>query len=659
MERSDSTRWILLLTLLLGGCEDELLAVPHAEAGPVGAGGAAGAAPVPIGAGGAAGAEERALLIDDCDDGDAINALGGLWLSYDDYHDPNTGESVVWPTSWFKGGVFTMSQPGYGGDGFAARITGTTAPKLGYDYVGLAVALGPHSYCPDPQPAGLDVGSYAGVRFRAKGSATGGELTVKILHSKEGTEDNCQVNGLTGDSLTGWDDWAARFTDRLSTEWTEIALDFRRDFAGGGGSDLETVLDHAKDLHFFFQSTSGGTVDLTVDDVELYGEAPTGPVEARPDMELLAAAPPERVELPSLVVDHPLQALAMESLDRGYNVTNWLEQGAFAGFEYDEDFVARVAAAGHRALRLPIDLDRYVTNYAAYAAGEAALELDPTLFTILDAFDQWTLAHGLSLTIDYHQYDASCDLSDPVYVEAVAEIWGRVAEHFAAAGRRDLFFELLNEVEQSTGSDRVAAEDLTAFATRLLAAIREFDPTRVVLFGDVQWYGITPLTSREPFDDENVIYVFHFYEPFIFTHQGTSWTDLEPVHDVPYPYSPERWFERFADLGFDPDVMPAWVIDRAEAYYRQGNRNALYNEIARAKRWAGEHAVPVICNEFGAYDGGASTADRAAYYSDLVGVFEELEIPWTHWFMVMDRDTGAIDPAIAAAMGLTTEQAER
>ncbi len=35
------------------------------------------------------------LLIDDCEDGDNINQLEGLWVSYDDYHDG--GESVVWP----------------------------------------------------------------------------------------------------------------------------------------------------------------------------------------------------------------------------------------------------------------------------------------------------------------------------------------------------------------------------------------------------------------------------------------------------------------------------------------------------------------------------------------------------------------------------------
>ena len=27
----------------------------------------------------------------------------------------------------------------------------------------------------------------------------------------------------------------------------------------------------------------------------------------------------------------------------------------------------------------------------------------------------------------------------------------------------------------------------------------------------------------EPLPDPNVIYVFHFYEPHIFTHQGATW----------------------------------------------------------------------------------------------------------------------------------------
>ena len=55
--------------------------------------------------------------------------------------------------------------------------------------------------------------------------------------------------------------------------------------------------------------------------------------------------------------------------------------------------------------------------------------------------------------------------------------------------------------------------------------------------------------------------------------------------------------------------------------------------------------------QFRAYPAGTAKADRVAYYTDLVGIFEELEIPWQHWFMLLDG-AGTLDPDMAAAFGL-------
>jgi len=36
---------------------------------------------------------------------------------------------------------------------------------------------------------------------------------------------------------------------------------------------------------------------------------------------------------------------------------------------------------------------------------------------------------------------------------------------------------------------------------------------------------------------ENILYEFHFYEPFLFTHQGADWTDGKTnITNLPYPY---------------------------------------------------------------------------------------------------------------------------
>ncbi len=127
---------------------------------------------------------------------------------------------------------------------------------------------------------------------------------------------------------------------------------------------------------------------------------------------------------------------------------------------------------------------------------------------------------------------------------------------------------------------------------------------------------------------------------------------MPAVHDLPYPYDAARWANSYAALGFDPSTQPAWLISLVDSYYAEGNRSALRNRVMSAKRWATTHNKPVICNEFGAYAVASRLEDRVRYYRDMVGIFQELEIPWQHWFMVIDPQTGAIDAEIRDALGL-------
>ena len=74
------------------------------------------------------------LLLDDLDDGDAFNVVGGEWVIYDDTLDG--GESTTVPPSWDEA-PFASDSPGYGDVGSAAHVSGTTGGVLGHDFVGL------------------------------------------------------------------------------------------------------------------------------------------------------------------------------------------------------------------------------------------------------------------------------------------------------------------------------------------------------------------------------------------------------------------------------------------------------------------------------------------------------------------------------------------
>lgn len=559
------------------------------------------------------------LLVDDFEDGDGSSLLGGYWYSYVD-KDNGGLSSLELPR---KNGAPLME-----GEGFESKrsLLGKyrlDQGKLPYPpYVGIGVSL---------QGRQTDLRGYGAIQYSYK-SGSKHEVRIETANVEQ------------------YDFYAVTLPP--SASWRTVTLDFSLFRQGGWGPKVPFALEQTKALGFQVRGETGEAGDFQIDDVRLL---PRGAQTSEgPDLEVRAPEPPAPTRLESLSISHPLQAVAEKSLDDGYNLTNWLEQKRFDGYgAYDESFVKKLASAGFKGLRLPVDLDLYVVKREK--VGERVkVEVHPDLFKVLDDFDRWTRAHGLSLTIDYHQYDHSLDVDSPASTGEMVALWGKVAEHFAKNPRQDLFYELLNEPELAAKRGPSAAE-WTKLAQDTIAAIRQHDPKRPILFGDVRWYGIDELVARTPFSDPNVIYVFHFYEPFIFTHQGAPWAGLGTTHDVPYPYSPARWSKHQKDLGFT-EFNDSWQLDQLHGYYRMGNREALRNRLVTVKSWAVKHDVPLICNEFGVYEASARKEDIVRYYTDLVGLFGELRIPWQVWFMIMDAKTGQIDPEYRKAFDLKARE---
>src|SRR5690606_3345485 len=141
--------------------------------------------------------------------------------------------------------------------------------------------------------------------------------------------------------------------------------------------------------------------------------------------------------------------------------------------------------------------------------------------------------------------------------------------------RDDLYFELLNEPELSTGaSGALPADSWTPVAQRMIDAIRAENTTHTIIFGDVNWYGINELAERTPFSDDNIVYAFHSYEPCIFTHQGADWAQMGTTRDIPFPYTPERWSEYATDFGLTT-AQPSWIWGQFRNYYINGTEEAV------------------------------------------------------------------------------------
>jgi len=110
------------------------------------------------------------------------------------------------------------------------------------------------------------------------------------------------------------------------------------------------------------------------------------------------------------------------------------------------------------------------------------------------------------------------------YQDKLVGVWRRIAQRYKG---RDIIYayDLLNEpVEGAIGA---GLADWRMLATKITQAIRKIDPQKPVVFEPSPWGGADGFDMLEPLDVDRVIYSFHMYQPFQFTHQG--------IYDNPSP----------------------------------------------------------------------------------------------------------------------------
>lgn len=564
------------------------------------------------------------LLLDDLEDGDNETNVATYWYTYDDAS--NKAASVI--TTPVDEAGYIIPGPADNGSNFAMVVNYTlNKGEYKYDpYVGWGFEIGV-----DDANA-----RFGGITYWYKGGAH-------------------EVHIETTD-IEDYDVHLAKM--KASRTWTQAVVRFKDLIQGGFGEPKAFEAAHIRAISF--QAKGDGITDsVLIDNVYLQD---TSEVEKdKADITISPAEVPVVTYTPEeITVTNPLQEKAMKYLDKGVSFTNWLEEadGKFETFEIGEADLKILADNGVKSVRLPIDLDLYATNRDAFVDStdttSALVFDDVALFTVLDSFVSWTERYGLSFVIDYHEYDNSYNATsakDSRYILMMSEVWKHVAAHFAANPREDIFYELLNEPDMSNG--KVTAAQWTVAAQSIIDSIRTVDPAHTLLFGDAQWYSIDLLAKRTPFTDPNIVYVIHTYEPFVFTHQGASWTDYGTIKNIPFPYDPANWSEFSGDFGVNKSTK-SYVKKNVLDYYKNGSKEAILKGVLVAKKWAAINNVPVIINEFGALNLRSTAESRLNYLKAMREIGDSLQIPLTHWgytgnFSVIEN--GKLIEGVGEALG--------
>ena len=97
-----------------------------------------------------------------------------------------------------------------------------------------------------------------------------------------------------------------------------------------------------------------------------------------------------------------------------------------------------------------------------------------------------------------------------------------------------------------------------------------------------------------------------------------------------FPYDKEQWSEYSADFGVTKSTE-SWIKSAVMNYYKNGNKESILKIILPAKKWAVTNNVPVIINEFGAYNVESDAQSVLNYMTAMREISDTLEIPLTHW----------------------------
>jgi endoglucanase len=337
----------------------------------------------------------------------------------------------------------------------------------------------------------------------------------------------------------------------------------------------------------------------------------------------------------------------------GINLSEWFAQvydpegytrKHFQNWTTSSD-IALIKAAGFDHVRLSVNPQPMMDAARRRGGSE-------DYFGYLDAAVKMILDAGLAVEIDMHP---NSDFKERLakeddFIARFADFWSTVAQHYSSWDPDRVFFEILNEPEMRDAYRWYGVE------AKLAAAIRRGAPANTIIAAGARWDDDDDLVFLEPLPDNNVIYVFHFYEPHIFTHQGATWGAyywhwLKGLH---YPSSPENAAEVAALVPEARDRMQ--VIRYGQDHWDASRIEAEINQVAD---WAKQRGVPLICNEFGVFRHFSDPQDRARWITDVRTSLERHNIGWAMWDysgsfgVVTNRETKAtLDEVTVRALGL-------
>ncbi|MDB5283816.1 MAG: hypothetical protein JWO06_2891 [Bacteroidota bacterium] len=249
-----------------------------------------------------------------------------------------------------------------------------------------------------------------------------------------------------------------------------------------------------------------------------------------------------------------------DNLQKGVNLSNWMEGYWLSNWPvpniYTRDFLVEMKNAGMKSVRMPICFALVTDTLPPYN-----VDTNSAAFAIVDSVITWTHELDLNLIIDNHHQWTLSDSTWRSTEPRLSHLWSVLAQRYRYLDPEKYYFEILNEPFDITN------DSLAPLFTAVVDTIRKYTTAHTIVVSPTAWSGGIGFSEYQPLADTNLIYTFHSYDPFPFTHQGFSWANPYYPTGTPYPNS-----------GFDFTLTLAWEF---------------------AMQWRDNFHLPVFLGEFG------------------------------------------------------------